>query len=715
MSTSPIVSTLDEAIQALDSLGLSHSPQSNGGIMCQCPAHDGGDENCSIRVIDGKVAAKCFSHGCEYKDIMTALETQMKGTGSGSNVVAIQSRKPKAAKKSNVDHGPRTKEAEYSFTDHQGKWYFTHIKFRHLKSPVPGKKSFDYDKSYPDVLGDLRESDMMPLYNAVEAFQAAKKGKRLFWSEGEGDVEALRGVGEVAVTTHAGAGTPPRQGGVNLSILEGAGKVTIIADKDKVGYSYAKRVREDLMKAQIGLGGKIEIVHTPLDKVGADVSDHLAAGLSLEDLVEVPEDLLETDEEKAEGTVKAVASWDPIDLTSYLQGRIEPKHPEFLVRSDGQALWYRGEIHSLHGESESGKSMVAQWECARLVKAGCKVLYVDFESDPANIVARLVNVFQVRKAAILEHFTYVNPAVDPDTNHAEAIAWGQVLSKPYDLAIIDGVTESLTVAGGATKDNDSITVWGRRFPRKIADYTGAAVVMIDHVTKDAESRGRFGIGGQAKMSILTGTAITVDVIAPLGVGRAGVLKLSVGKDRPGNVRGHCAPEAGKDRLQEAARFKVDSTGTVPVIELTPWEGAETGGKDYVRIFAERCSAWLEAVGGQHTFNEIAKPHAQGGVGGKRPTIQEALAALVRSDYVSMTPGKNNSKLYQHVRQFRGNRPLDKGNGPETPEIPVKAVPVRPTPAFDIPAETCEEHIVAAEDEIMGCYECTLIRQVEEVA
>jgi hypothetical protein len=85
------------------------------------------------------------------------------------------------------------------------------------------------------------------------------------------------------------------------------------------------------------------------------------------------------------------------------------------------------------------------------------------------------------------------------------------------------------------------------------------VVLIDHVTKDAESRGRYALGGQAKMNALDGAAYTVEVAEHLGQGLRGVIVLRIAKDRPGSIRPHCGPFRKLDRTQEAARIIVDST------------------------------------------------------------------------------------------------------------------------------------------------------------
>ncbi len=96
----------------------------------------------------------------------------------------------------------------------------------------------------------------------------------------------------------------------------------------------------------------------------------------------------------------------------------------------------------------------------------------------------------------------------------------------------------------------------RSFPRQVAEQTGAAVVMIDHVTKDSESRGRFAIGGQAKLAGLTGAAYTVDVAHPLGTGCAG--SSSCASPRIGQARcaGTAAPCAVTGRRSGPRRRRL---------------------------------------------------------------------------------------------------------------------------------------------------------------
>ena len=325
--------------------------------------------------------------------------------------------------------------------------------------------------------------------------------------------------------------------------------------------------------------------------------------------------------------------------------------PTLLARTDGVCLLYPGLIHSLHGESESGKSLVAQYLEAQQIMAGNDVLFIDFECDAATVVERLL-MFGATPEAIREHFHYIRPEVDP-RSLIELPAWHAMLARSYVLAVIDGVTDSLGVFGYSTKDNDEVAAWMRVLPKNIATRTGAAVAVIDHVTKDNDSRGRFAIGAQAKMSGLTGAGYTVEVTEPLGRGLRGVIVLRVGKDRPGHVRGESGPMRNSDRTQEAARVVVDSTGDPdrPVVTVEPWRGSDGLGIE-ARPFRptslmERVSRALEAAG-----EPLSRRQLEEHVTGKKEHVTIAADVLVSDGYVTREDGPRSAVLHRLVTVYR---------------------------------------------------------------
>lgn len=267
-------------------------------------------------------------------------------------------------------------------------------------------------------------------------------------------------------------------------------------------------------------------------------------------------------------------SWGRIDLGDVLSGDRETLAPTLLRRTDGVCLMYPGLVTSFHGESDTGKSMILQAECVLAINRGEDVLYIDHESDAKSVIDRLI-ALGADPLLVEKHFDYRQPDTKP-TTAAEVAAWTEMLSHRYALAVIDGVTDALGIWGYSIKDNDDLAAWSRQVPRRIAAATGAAVGLIDHVTKDPNNRGRWAIGGQAKMAGLTGASYTVEVTKVFGRGLCGEVVLRLGKDRPGTLKQHCGPMRKGDRTQEAARIVIDSTGDTTVVTVNPPERLDSG-------------------------------------------------------------------------------------------------------------------------------------------
>lgn len=340
-------------------------------------------------------------------------------------------------------------------------------------------------------------------------------------------------------------------------------------------------------------------------------------------------------------------SWAPIDLTSALNGTHKAPQPTCMEREDGVCLGYPALVHALNGESESMKSMVAQAESARSINEGVDVLYIDCESDQGAVVDRLL-MLGAQPARIRDHFHYVRPQMHPAGSEGERVAFHHLLQRAYGLAIIDGITEAFAIFGVKSIDNDEVTRWGRQVPRRIADHTGAAVFLIDHVTKSEEGRGRFAIGAQAKLSYLTGAAYGLEVIEPGGVGMIGRIALRIGKDRPGQVRPNAGAWRKSDRTQEVAVAVFDST---------------TPGKIHYRLEAPRSLADSPAdfkptgIMGQisQALQDAGKPLSfrsiNAAVRGKEATIRLAVDELAEQGHITIQPGPRNSYMHRLIRPY----------------------------------------------------------------
>ena len=330
------------------------------------------------------------------------------------------------------------------------------------------------------------------------------------------------------------------------------------------------------------------------------------------------------------------SSWKPIPLSDYYDGLFQAPVATILKRTDGHGLIYTGRVHSIYGESESGKSWVAQIASAEMLKNDKKVIYIDFESDAIDIVNRL-KALGVSRANLLQYFTYIRPDGPRDVDDPY---WQSILEpESATLIVIDGVTESLTMWGGQTKDNDEITRWMRVFPRTVASASGAAVVLIDHITKNAETRGRFAIGGQAKLATIDGAAYLVEPLEALAPGRIGSLTMRVTKDRPGFIRKISGMWRKSDRTQETAIFTIDSTKA----QMQYVIGLPTN-EDELEIKTEfgKNKAIVDFI---HNNPGCTRRIVQDGVTGSKESIGDRLGGLIENGWVENKGNDRSFILY----------------------------------------------------------------------
>lgn len=360
------------------------------------------------------------------------------------------------------------------------------------------------------------------------------------------------------------------------------------------------------------------------------------------------------DGEEAEETER-VDTWAPLDLTDILNGTLKPVNPTMMPREDGACLLYPGLIHSFHGESESGKSLIVMHEAVRLIMAGEDVLWITFDSDAVEDVGRALG-YGCDPEAIRKHLFYAAPEDAP----IESPGFEGLFQREYALAVIDGVTDAMMLLGhGGTKGdpNDAYTQFSRKFPKRLARKTKAAVVLIDHVAKNNE-RGRFAIGAQAKMSQLSGAAYIVEPESPPIKGGKGVLILKVAKDRPAGVRKNCGKWNVSDRLQEAARVEVDDTGEFTQFRFlsplaidpfdTEGDSVKVDRPDKIMVIV---SEFLE---GKETG--VSLRGIQRAITANKERVALAVELLVNEKYVETTPGPNRAILHRSIKPYEYTPP-----------------------------------------------------------
>lgn len=335
-------------------------------------------------------------------------------------------------------------------------------------------------------------------------------------------------------------------------------------------------------------------------------------------------------------------SWWLRDLGAVIEGSEREPGPEHLYRDDGQALFYRGKVNGLIGESESGKTWVALLAVAQALRAAETVLYLDFEDSAAGIVGRLRDL-GVSEAELLAGLAYIDPAESLHFAAQADLDAVLALHRP-GLTILDGFNAAMTLLGLDLLSNKDATVFAQRLLKPLT-ATGSAVVYVDHLPKnhnDVIAKG--GIGAQAKRAMTTGCALTVEVLAEFGRGMTGRLRLSVDKDRGGYVR---AASTGAKGAGVAVLIS-HPDGTVEVSiegpDLRPAEDREPWRPTHLM---EAVSRYLETVAGAVSGKAIEE-----GVRGRREHLRLAVAALVEEGFVGRESGPRGAVLHRCEKAYR---------------------------------------------------------------
>lgn len=334
-------------------------------------------------------------------------------------------------------------------------------------------------------------------------------------------------------------------------------------------------------------------------------------------------------------------TWKAQDLHDVLNGTYRPPQPSVGKRDDGIGLFYPGRMNAIASESEAGKTWFALVACLQEINDGNHVLYIDFEDDAGGVVGRLLCLGAVPDD-ILERFHYHRPETKPTDMDLADLA--ETLQHSPTLAIIDGVTEAMSLYGMELKDNTDVAKFGRQLLRPLAD-SGAAVVTLDHVVKSSENRGRYSLGGVHKLNGLNGVMYMLENRTPFGIGVVGRSTVRVAKDRPGQIRKNgLAHSSGMHWFADLV-VKSESAEFAEAHLYAPAPRDEEDRKtddDAARIDGLKRKV-IEALGGAR--EPLSSKGIEDRVTGKAADVRRAVAALVDSGQIAVQDGPRGAKLH----------------------------------------------------------------------
>jgi hypothetical protein len=415
-------------------------PSWGQGVKARCPAHDDDRPSLSVsRGDDGKALVYCHA-GCNVQDIVDALDLQMTDLFKGKHDATIV--------------------GAYVYTDEAGAPLF-----RVLRS---SDKDFWQqrweDGEWKDGLRDTRRV----LYELPRLRKAIQSRTEVFLVEGEKDANNLIDLGYTATTVPGGAGS---WNDTYLSSLRDGHDIRIIADNDTPGLAAAHRAHSALVS------DGVDRVAVYLPKEGKDVTDHLRAGYTIDELE----------------LVGNGGDWDDWDEdTPDIEWLVEP------VLGRGTVVW-------AYGSKETAKSMYLLALAAELSHAGNISTYYS-EEMAKNLDRRRIARFAPNK----QYFRWKNGR---GLNLADEEQLEQVITENANSSLIIFDSYEKVWNEDKAKSENRRAVACAAALRRITNETGATVVIIDHTGfpfRDSEGnlheerrpRGASSKEQQADMAIL---------------------------------------------------------------------------------------------------------------------------------------------------------------------------------------------------------------------
>ncbi|MFI5684649.1 AAA family ATPase [Streptomyces sp. NPDC051636] len=346
-------------------------------------------------------------------------------------------------------------------------------------------------------------------------------------------------------------------------------------------------------------------------------------------------------------------SWRGQDLSPFVNGTFKPAVPSVGARVDGVGVLYPGRMSTVAAESEAGKTWFALILVLQELNRGNHVVYLDFEDEAAGVIGRLLPM----GAAIddlLERFHYIRP--EEPLNVVDLADLTEVLQLGPTLAVVDGVTEGMSLHGLNINDNKDVAVFGRRVLRPLQD-AGPAVLTLDHVVKSADNRGRYAIGGVHKLNGLNGVMYLMENVKPFGIGVKGISRIRIAKDRPGQLRREALPH--KSGLFWFADLVVDATeaGLIEAVLYPPIQSDDTpteaSAEEAQKAKAEadikeRAEAVIAVL--SKAAEPLSKTSIEELVEGRASVTRRALTRLVHEGRVEVTTGPRNAVLHRVAKE-----------------------------------------------------------------
>jgi hypothetical protein len=529
--------------------------------MFRCPSHPDGRASLHVEQGDRGALLRCYA-GCETNAIVAEL-----GLTLGDLFDA-----PRRPRRANGSAGRIV--ATYGYTDERGELLYQVVRF--------DPKGFRQRR--PDGAGEWTwnlEGVRRVLYRLPEVMAAIAAGDPAWIVEGERDAETLRGLGCVA-TCNAGGASKWRD--EYAEVLRDAADVRVVADRDAPGYRHARDVARSLR----AVGAQVCVFEA---LAGKDVTDHLDAGRSLDDLVEIdPEARLRELERGAR--VDAIETGLDLGADAIAPREIDLDSIAFsgarlldlLQRPPPEPVCAgvppEGHLAVLVAPAITGKTSLALW-CAMARAAGVapwpgapvrpagRVLLYSIDEAPEQVVRRMNGLAMFHPAGLLGRYAHNLMVIGPDreidpaalealrfderglATLAACLERAEREGAPIAEVYIDAFADVLPI-GESENSNEEATRIGGALERLAVRY-GCAIELLHHAGKpraDAKDEPdlRFLGRGASALAAKARTVFGLELVPGMPHLRRIRTLTNLGRAPRPALYEVCAPEADAEEL-----------------------------------------------------------------------------------------------------------------------------------------------------------------------
>lgn len=222
-----------------------------------------------------------------------------------------------------------------------------------------------------------------------------------------------------------------------------------------------------------------------------------------------------------------------VDVAKVFAGGAVAPEPNILPFVEDSYLFYAGEFNLVFGDTESGKTWLCLTAVAATIEGGGRAVVVDLDHNGARSILNRLEMLGVDRQSLVDCQCFRLAEPESDVELKELVADLKAF-KP-DVVVLDSLGEVMPLFRANSNSADDFTVVHTDVIKPLKQ-AGAAVLVVDHLPKSAESRQHGPTGTAAKTRAVGGTALRVSAEKAFRPGDGGRAKLELYKDRHGGVR-----------------------------------------------------------------------------------------------------------------------------------------------------------------------------------